>query len=217
MFLASYTFNSQYRPNGPDTHSRPSLRLLEGGRFLPEEFSPVLVDEFGQTRLRFFRWGFVPAWARGEERKARTFADVDHLFEYTPYQLALSQRRCLIPADGFYVGKNSPPQAGSQMLKLARQDGQNFCFAGIYTTNRLKDGSETCCFAILTAAAPARFHSLGLRMPLILPRQAESLWLNPHSSLGALRRLFLQNDTQALHLMPVIELQENPLPESIAA
>lgn len=38
--LASYTFNSQYRPLQEQDRLWPSLRLLEGGKFSPHQFAP---------------------------------------------------------------------------------------------------------------------------------------------------------------------------------
>lgn len=218
MLLASYTFNSQYRPSGEQHNHLPSLRLLEGGRFLPKEFSPVLIEEYGQIRLRFFKWGFIPAWARGiDAKKHKTFADVNHIFDHIPYQLAIHERRCLIPADGFYVEQDTP--RGKQAFKLSNDSGENFCFAGIYDTRKGQDGGIQHSFAILTTATPPHLQSLGLRMPLILPRHAEQSWLNPHTPLKKIMQLFHAVDAASLHLMPVIELQEThaPLSDPLAA
>ncbi len=216
MNLASYTFNSQYQPSSNDNNHLPSLRLLEGGRFLPEQYSPILLEEYNQVRLRFFRWGFVPAWARSSElNKYRTFADVNHIFEYTPFQLAIHDRRCLIPADGFYM--ETETSKGKQTVKLAREDGENFCFAGIYDSCKRRDGSTQYSFAILTTETPPHLQSIGLRIPLILPRTEEHNWLSPHTSLKKVRQLFQSLDADQLHLMPVIELQEAPVMDPLAA
>lgn len=216
MFLASYTFNSQYRPHDRVDGSLPSLRLLEGGRFLPQDYSPVLVSSYGQTRLRFFKWGFVHAWARGVEAKAgKAFADVDQLFDYTPFQLALDERRCLIPADGFYRACSSGKDAS--LMKLDRKDGEMFCFAGIFAKRKTAQGQEEHSFAMLSAEAPASMQSLGLRMPLIIPKSQEQAWLNPHTSLRKLRTLFEIQEVENLQWMPVLELQELEEQELVAA
>ncbi|MDX2250551.1 MAG: SOS response-associated peptidase family protein [Bacteroidia bacterium] len=182
--LANYTFNSHYSPiNQPGNHL-PSLQLLEGGKFYPQQFAPVLVNEYEQIRLKFFRWGFVPRWAETTaEGKNRIFAAADHVFTNVAYQTPVRSMRCLVPADGYYV------ETGNQTFKLSLPLDKTFCFAAIYDTWQNKDGSLLNTFAIITTPSSSQLGRFGLQMPMIVPRNLESIWMDPQTSPGIISRI----------------------------
>ncbi|MEZ4825808.1 MAG: SOS response-associated peptidase family protein [Bacteroidia bacterium] len=195
--LANYTFNSHYSPVNQSQGDRPSLQLLEGGRFYPQQFAPVLVNEYEQVRLRFFRWGFIPQWAENQsEGKNRIFAPAENIFSNPAYQAPVRSTRCLIPADGYYV--ETDKNIGNQTFKLSLPNNQTFCFAGIYDTWQNKDGSFINTFTIITTKSSGQNKSFGLQMPMIMPRNLESIWLDPETSTATISRI--------LHLQPEIQL-----------
>ncbi|MDX1908075.1 MAG: SOS response-associated peptidase family protein [Bacteroidia bacterium] len=207
--VTAYTFNTQYRPAESANTLMPSLRLLEGGRFAPRQFAPVLIQEYGQTRLKFFQWGLVPAWSK-HDLHPRYFAPVAQTEQNPIFQLPLRRNRCLIPADGFYT---DGLQAGSrQTYKYTRDDGDTFCFAGIYDTWRQRDGSLLYSFALMTTDSPAGTQSrLGLQMPLILAPAQEKKWLDTTTPADVIDRI-IGAPVQRLSLvsLPVLQLD---LPE----
>lgn len=204
--LATYTFNSQYQPTAINEARLPALRLLEGGKFHANQFAPVLVKEYDQLRLKFFKWGLIPAWSKpSRHSKGRPYAAANHLFDQPMYQLPMRRQRCLIPADGYYV--ESDGILGTQKFKLARPDQATFCFAGIFDSSRQKDGSILHTFSIITTPSSGDMDRFGLQMPLILPKKFESLWLNPNANMKRISELLYTAANHELSIHPVRELQ----------
>jgi len=62
------------------------------------------VLEQGDGReAKFFKWGLVPSWAKDTSVGARMInARAETVGEKPAFRQAFKQRRCIIPADGFY-------------------------------------------------------------------------------------------------------------------
>ena len=84
----------------------------------------------------------------------------------------MRQRRCLIPADCYYEWQKTTQ--GKQKYQLAPSDANGFFLAGIY---RIEQGSAV--FSVLTKEPVESIAFIHHRMPVILPREAMSDWLNP--------------------------------------
>lgn len=85
----------------------------------------------------------------------------------------MRQRRCLIPADCYYEWQKTAQ--GKQKYQLAPSDANGFFLAGIY---RIEQGSAV--FSVLTKEPVESIAFIHHRMPVILPKEAMSDWLNPH-------------------------------------
>ena len=84
----------------------------------------------------------------------------------------MRQRRCLIPADCYYEWQKTAQ--GKQKYQLAPSDANGFFVAGIY---RIEQGSAV--FSVLTKEPVESIAFIHHRMPVILPKEAMSDWLNP--------------------------------------
>ena len=84
----------------------------------------------------------------------------------------MRQRRCLIPADCYYEWQKSAK--GKQKYQLAPNDSNGFFLAGIY---RIEQGNAV--FSVLTKEPVESIAFIHPRMPVILPTEAMSDWLNP--------------------------------------
>lgn len=184
--LAAYTFNTEYRPNPQG--NMPQLRLLEGGKFMSGDYAPILLQEEGKIRLKYFQWGLITDLLQVRpDREARLYLTAEQSLRRPPYLSLLRRQRCLIPTDGFYVnGKQG--QAGST-LKVAKASGDTFCLAGVYDIHQQEDGQLLHSFAVLTVNSPMRLSLAGRRMPLILPSNVEATWLNPYTDLNKIQKM----------------------------
>src|SRR5215470_3448132 len=89
---------------------------------------------------------------------------------------AFHRRRCLVLADGFYEWQKR--DGGKQPYLIGVGDHEPFAFAGLWERwERGGAAAESC--AILTCAANNLMRPLHERMPVILPREAYGLWLDP--------------------------------------
>lgn len=203
--LASYTFNSTYKPTAQEWQQFPSLRLLEGGQFMPNQFSPVLVWEYQQIRLKYFQWGMLSPWMKkSEEGKGKKYAPVEQVFRHPKYHLPLRRSRCLVPADGYYleVMKNS----GMEKYKLSMSNGDGFCFAGIFDTWKRSDGTFLNSFAILTQPN-SNENFQHVRKPLILPKNLEAAWLNPYTDMNKIQKILQLPSGKGMSIQRVHELR----------
>jgi putative SOS response-associated peptidase YedK len=89
----------------------------------------------------------------------------------------LSNRRCLIPADGFYEWQRRGKAKQPYCFEV--NDGELFAFAGLW--DRWKDPSgqwiKSC--SILTTSPNAVTSAVHDRMPVILDPDNYDLWLDP--------------------------------------
>lgn len=105
----------------------------------------TIVEEGGRRRPVYMRWGLVPSWQK-EPKAGPINARAETVAERPMFRAAYRQRRCLIPADGFYEWQPRPgggPGSSSatgrstrtapkQPFRFTRTDGGLFAFAGIW-------------------------------------------------------------------------------------
>ena len=151
----------------------------------PTNHVHVVRDGEAGRRLVSMRWGFLPHWYKSEtdgplliNARAETIADKP------AFRSACRDRRCLIPATGFYEwtkdgeGKRLP-------WYFTRADGDPIAFAGIWQDWGRDEARQSTC-AIVTTAANARVSALHHRMPLVLEPEDWALWLGEEGT-GAAR------------------------------
>ena len=84
----------------------------------------------------------------------------------------MRQRRCLIPVAHYYEWEKAAGKKVKYAIEPKNSDG--FYLAGIY---RIEAGKPV--FTILTSAAAEGISFIHERMPVILPSEATTDWLNP--------------------------------------
>jgi putative SOS response-associated peptidase YedK len=137
----------------------------------------LVVRQFDRRRKPdMMRWGLVPSWSKDPKSGPPLInARSESLAEKPTFRVALRQRRCLIPADGFYEWQKVG--APKQPYYIHRSDGEPFAFAGLWEQWDRGPIIESC--TIVTTAANSRLRQLHDRMPVILTPQDYAAWLNP--------------------------------------
>jgi putative SOS response-associated peptidase YedK len=146
----------------------------------PTQYVPIVrVDRDGRRVLRMVRWGLVPWWAREESVGNRMInARCESLSRNAAFRDAFEERRCLVPASGFYEWSR---EGGARIPHyLSRTDGEPFALAGLWARWRSRDPDapplESC--TIITTQANALVAPVHDRMPVILPAEAYAEWLD---------------------------------------
>jgi putative SOS response-associated peptidase YedK len=121
------------------------------------------------------RWGLVPPWAT-EPRPAIINAKVETAADKPAFAEALSQRRCLIPADGYFEWAGTGKEKRPWHFRL--QGGGLFAFAGLWGSWRPSSGPPLLGCALLTTAANSVVQPVHARMPVILPPDRYAAWLD---------------------------------------
>jgi putative SOS response-associated peptidase YedK len=132
--------------------------------------------------LRVMRWGFVPHWAKDKSIGNRMInARADTAATKPAFRTSLAKRRCLVPADGWYEWRRDGK--AKQPFFMTTQDGSSLAFAGLWSTWRDKEADPESdplvSFTILTTDAVGQLTDIHERMPLVLPRESWTTWLDP--------------------------------------
>ncbi len=131
-----------------------------------------------KRQFRFLRWGLIPSWSKDPAIGARLInARAETVAEKPSFRSAFRHRRCLILADGFYEWQRQDGQ--KQPFYFHLQDHEPFAFAGLWEQWQSPAGEavETC--TILTTAANEVLEPVHDRMPVILPPDNYTIWLDP--------------------------------------
>lgn len=127
--------------------------------------------------LRMMRWGLVPSWAKDPGMGSRMInARSETVADKPAFRDAYRQRRCVIPADGFYEWQKVA--AGKQPYYFHRRDGRPLVFAGLWESWTDPDGRDLETCTILTTGANRVMSPVHHRMPVILPAKDRALWLD---------------------------------------
>jgi len=128
-------------------------------------------------RLEMLRWGLIPSWADDPGIGARMInARSETVAEKPSFRRAFKERRCLIPADGFYEWQKS--NDGKQPYYIRMKNVRPFAFAGLWESWR-GDGNEIHSCTILTTSPNDIAAEIHNRMPVILPPEVYEIWLDP--------------------------------------
>jgi putative SOS response-associated peptidase YedK len=143
----------------------------------PTQPVPVIRQTPEGRQLAMLRWGLVPYWSRDMRGGTRMInARAESVATKPAFHAAFQQRRCLVPADGFYEWKKpSPKQRDPYLIYL--KDGELFAFAGLWESWKGPEGVvETC--SIITTDANELVRPLHDRMPVILATRDYDKWLD---------------------------------------
>jgi putative SOS response-associated peptidase YedK len=136
--------------------------------------------------------------------------------EKPAFRDALAKRRCLVLADGFYEWRKNADGAKTPMW-IHLPGKEPFAFAGLYAFWKQPDGEWQHSCTILTTVPNELMAPIHDRMPVILPREAEELWLGGED-IGALRSLLAPYPAEAMAAPPVsprVNNVRNDSPECI--
>jgi len=126
--------------------------------------------------MTFFRWGLVPSWAKDTSMGARLInARSETVAEKPAFREAFKQRRCIIPADGFYEWQRT--EGGKQPFFFRMKDDLPFGFAGLWERWEGEGGEVINSCTILTTEANDVLRPVHDRMPVILHPECYELWL----------------------------------------
>jgi putative SOS response-associated peptidase YedK len=182
--FASPELVSEYFALGEPPLLTPHYNLTPG-----QDIAAVRVDRDGVRRLRALRWGLVPFWAKDAALGRRLInARLDSLGEKPAFREALTRRRCLIPASGFYEW--GVDAAGKKQPFFIRPRAEPLlAIAGLWERWRAPSGEplETC--VIVTTDANPTLAPIHDRMPVLLSRAAREVWLDARSDVATIAEL----------------------------
>ena len=127
-------------------------------------------------RLTSMRWGFLPHWYKTPSGGPLLInVRSETIAEKPAFRAAARERRCLLPANGFFEWTKDSD--GNRLPWFIHAPGNALlAFAGIWQDWSRGDEDFTTC-AIVTTGANSGMSALHHRMPVILAREDWPLWL----------------------------------------
>ena len=171
------------------TGSEPSALAPRYNVTPGQDIAAIRVERDGKRRLVALRWGLVPFWAKDAAIGRRLVnARLDSLSSKPAFREALTRRRCLIAASGFYEWGEGAPGTRQPFFVRARRDPL-LALAGLWERWRSPDGTTLESCVIVTTEANALLAPIHDRMPLMVARADHDRWLDAATTISSIGEL----------------------------
>lgn len=130
--------------------------------------------------MMFSKWGLIPYWAKDPSIGNKLInARAETLAEKPSFKRALKQKRCIIPADGFYEWpKKNGKKTGGNPLYIRLKGGGLFGFAGLWEEWKSPENEIIRSFTIITVEPNELVSQFHHRMAAILEPGDEQAWID---------------------------------------
>jgi putative SOS response-associated peptidase YedK len=191
-----FTFPAQGTPRYNIAPSQPILAL-------PND---------GTKRADFFVWGLIPSWSKDPAIGGRLInARAETLAEKPAFRGVYKYHRALIFTNGFYEWQAQPGMKSKTPHFIRLKSGAAFAFAGLWDEWHSPDGSQVRSATIITTEPNELMAPIHNRMPVILPQNTWSQWLDPApQSPERLQTLLLPYPAAEMEAYPVSTLVNSP-------
>ncbi|WKA60513.1 SOS response-associated peptidase [Planococcus shenhongbingii] len=190
----------------------------ESYNIAPSQQVVAVVNDGTKNRLGFLKWGLVPPWAKDEKIGYKMInARAETAAEKPSFRNAFKKKRCLVVADSFYEWKRTDD--GKTPMRIKLKSGEPFAFAALWESWKSPEGKTVNTCSILTTKANELMGSIHDRMPVILSKEAEKVWLDPkvqdEEVLGNLLKPFDSAQLEAYEVSDAVNSPKNNGPELI--
>lgn len=148
-----------------------------------EIFPTNIVPVIGGNGAELMKWGYSGYKSRVINARSET------AFEKAMFRKSLFERRCLIPASGYYEWKRTRSGGKTKQKYALFRPGQPLYMAGLW---REEQGEKLPVFVILTREAGSAIAEIHDRMPVILPEQVCKEWVSQTADAGYIMRQAIQ-------------------------
>lgn len=131
-----------------------------------------IINDGEKNRIGLLKWGFVPSWAK-DDKFYSINARSETIASKPMFKKAFKTQRCIILADGYYEWKNKVPYL------FIINDQKVFSLAGLWSTFIKDDNSKIHTCTIITTTPNELTQEIHDRMPVILTKENEKIWLDP--------------------------------------
>lgn len=185
----------------------------------PGQQISAIIDAPGGRRIGLLKWGLIPGFAKDAKSAMQSInARLETVNQKPMFKRLVSRKRCLIPADGFFEWKRTG--TSKEPYRMTVKDRPFFGFAGLYDTWVSPEGERISTCLILTTTPNALMAPIHNRMPVILSREGEDMWLDSSVSDGELACSLLgsysSDEMTAYRVASSVGNVRNDSPECIA-
>ena len=166
-----FAFQGQHWPEFVAEIDKPHFEA--NYNICPQDSTPVIHLESGNTAITSMRWGFRPSWDKQSTMEPIN-ARIETVDSKPMFRDAYKHRRCLIPADGWYEWKTTP--RGKVPFYHSLSDQKFLLMAGIYEQWESDDGVLST-FSLLTRDASPEIEHIHNRMPVLIASNDGMPWM----------------------------------------
>lgn len=183
--------------------------FLPSYNIAPGQNIPAILSDQGERRMGQLHWGLIPSWAKDESIGYKMInAKAETIQEKPSFRTLFVRKRCLIPVDGFYEWKKTPD--GKQPMRIVMKNREPFGLAGLFDTWFKPNGQKVHSCTIITTEPNKIMEDIHERMPVIIGKEHEELWLNrDFSDTLVLQSLLQPYDEQQMEAYPVSSIVGN--------
>jgi putative SOS response-associated peptidase YedK len=173
-----------------------------------QDITVIALASAGVRKGVTMRWGFHPSWIKEPPgAKSMINARAETAAEKPFFRDSWKKRRCLIPMSGFYEWKRDG--AAKTPFFIHAADKAPLAVAGLWSL--WKQGEAGVLTAgMLTISANGFMSQIHDRMPVILPREAWALWLDPKAPIEPLQWMMQPADEALLAMHQVSSRVNSP-------
>lgn len=178
----------------------------------PSQWLPVITRDqvTNHNKAELMRWGLLPAWSSDPGKAAMMInARAETLHQKPSYQKPLRTQRCLIPVTHFFEWKQTKEGKIPYLIRL--KNDEMFSFAGLYDVNNKVEDKEVKTYTIITTEPNSLIEPIHNRMPVILKKTTENIWLDPSiTDFEKLLGLLVPYSPNLMEAYPVSQLVNAP-------
>ncbi len=140
-----------------------------------EEIFPTntvpIIREIDNRQIDFLKWGFMPSFTKKPLINARgETVDIKPTFKNS-----FIHKRCIIPTTSFFEWEKVGDKKIRRRISI---EEDLFSMAGLYSNFYDNEGKKYEAFTILTINANEQMKHIHERMPVILKKEDEDIWLD---------------------------------------
>lgn len=186
-----------------------------GPRFniAPTQNIPIIYQSKQHEReMMFSKWGLIPYWAKDPSIGNKLInARAETLAEKPSFKRALKQKRCIIPADGFYEWpKKNGKKTGGNPLYIRLKGGELFGFAGLWEEWKSPEDEIIRSFTIITVEPNELVSQFHHRMAAILEPGDEQAWLDINTPMEEALAMLNSYDAEKMEAFEVSKSVNSP-------
>ena len=172
----------------------------------PSQPIPAILNS-DPKEIVFTSWGIHPHY---DKTGKMFFINArDDSMDKPTWKKMIREQRCLIPADGFYewqktTGKTKTP------YRFEMKDKGLFAFAGLWQLEEDERGNEIPHTVIITTTPNSVVEDVHDRMPAILSKEEEEIWLNPDTDADEAIKLLNPYPASKMHKFAISTLVNLP-------
>lgn len=187
LFASKEQIEDEFGP----LHFSDTVILQKRYNIAPTQEVTAIIEHNGKRRLGTLHWGLIPSWSKDKKIASKLInARAETIAEKPSFKHAFQRRRCIIPASGFYEWKQVNGKKQPYFIYPKNKNGL-FAFAGLWEKWVDRDGNALYSCTIVTTQANETLGHIHHRMPVILPKDAYSTWLDRDADIDAVKAVLL--------------------------